>query len=302
MVETVRPSMESLLEQCDEEHELVVVDGGSTDGSLEILEAMSDEHELLRLISLDPDPDRALGKDRQIGVEKARGEYVLPQFDADDRYRPVLPDFEDLYHQLEVQLDRAFFLLAGTYTMAPRDLLLEVPYRNLATEEDKDLWRRLIPRDQLIWLENGRGDDAIGYQRTKLQALRDREIAKKIANFQCGITFASCLRWTFEKNILGIHHGFPRDRGPVRRVLKFLFDVATYPYAYLKALGRESFETPEPFRERAEIERAREEIYVPLSEIERRHGIEVDTSGWSPEAREIFCRGERRGAEEPKGV
>lgn len=64
MADTVRQSLECILNQITPEFEVLVVDGGSTDGSVEILREMESEYEQLKLVECEFDPDRHLGADR----------------------------------------------------------------------------------------------------------------------------------------------------------------------------------------------------------------------------------------------
>ena len=65
-------------EQC----EVLVVDGGSVDGSREIVRARSDRHPSLRLLN---NPRRIQGAAMNIGIQNARGKYVL-RMDAHSEY------------------------------------------------------------------------------------------------------------------------------------------------------------------------------------------------------------------------
>lgn len=289
MVETVEAAVLSVVEQVDDRFELVVVDGGSTDGSLEILRDLDEEHDRFRLVVSEPEPGRRMGSDRQLAVEEARGEYVLPFWAGDDEVRPVLDDLVRLYHQLEDQLDFAFHLLGGGMEMAPRSLLMEVPFRNLQSGEDKDLWRRMLARDALLWVEFGPGKRSLGYERPWLREIWMRDVKTMIADFQCGLPLAGALIGSIEENLLGKRGGGPQARSPPLRLLKVLFDLVVYPFAYLAARTRPRFETPAVTRDHRALEEARYTMQVPIHEIEDRHGIEVDRSELSPTGREVLC-------------
>jgi len=78
--EFLEDSVESVLQQTYPELELIVVDGGSTDGTLEFLGSIADER--LRVVA--HDHPLGLGAARNAGLEASSGEYVV-FLDDDDR-------------------------------------------------------------------------------------------------------------------------------------------------------------------------------------------------------------------------
>jgi len=89
----LRPALESIWNQPGEGHEVVVIDGASTDGTREWLETQR-----ARLAALVSEPDRGIYEAMNKGVAAARGDWVI-FLGADDRLRsgalsavtPVLP-------------------------------------------------------------------------------------------------------------------------------------------------------------------------------------------------------------------
>ncbi|QIO24129.1 glycosyltransferase family 2 protein [Haloarcula sp. JP-L23] len=53
MAETIEESLTSIISQLDDEFEVLVVDDGSTDGSLDILASLADIHKQLRYVVRD---------------------------------------------------------------------------------------------------------------------------------------------------------------------------------------------------------------------------------------------------------
>ena len=87
MSETLEKSLRSMVDQVpSDDYEVVVVDGGSTDGSRDILRRLEDEYEHLRAVLDRSDECDHLGGDRNISFEESRGDYVLESMDTDDRY------------------------------------------------------------------------------------------------------------------------------------------------------------------------------------------------------------------------
>ncbi|SEO82230.1 Glycosyl transferase family 2 [Halogranum amylolyticum] len=285
MAETVRPSLRSMLEQVGDDFEFVVVDGGSTDGTVERLRELEAEDDRVRVVALDPDPDRRLGADRQRSIEECDGEYVLTQLDVDDVYEPVVEDFVSIYHDLEAGVDREFLLSGTGINMAPKSLYLELPYRNLASSEDRDLWRRLFAADAMLWLEHAQIREQIGYEKSLSDRLR-RDWSGKVADAQVGIDFLSCLRWSVSHPRYYI---LEERRGPLGRVAKSLYDLVTYPLAYYAARELPRFETPPGLERRGTLERLVAEARKSLSELEAEYEVSVDREALSARGRQLFC-------------
>jgi glycosyltransferase involved in cell wall biosynthesis len=286
MVETVERSLRSVLDQVGDRYdfEVVVVDGGSTDGTVDVLDRLADEYGALRVVALEPDPDRHLGADRHRSIREAGGEYVLPQLDADDVYEPVVEDFVSVYHDLEAGREDPFLLSGTGINCAPRELLVEVPYRNLRSAEDRDLWRRLHAEDAIVWLDHGPVRSQIGYEKTLGDRLR-RDWSDKRADAQAGLSLASCLRWSLS------HPGYyvlEERRGPVGTVAKRLYDLVTYPLAFAAARGDERFGTPAPMDRCGALEARIHGSRRTLSELEADLGVTVDRGALSERGLELL--------------
>jgi len=286
MAETLERSLRSMADQIDtDEFEVVVVDGGSTDGSRDVLRRLDDEYPHLRAILDRSDECNHLGGDRNISFEESRGEYVLESLDTDDRYFDgVIEDFVSIYHQIDPAVDGPIFLSAIGMNIAPRDLLLEVPYYDLGGAEDRDLYRRLMARDAMVWLEHGPVSEEIGYHMDLRDQLH-RDVHGKICDFQSGVTLRSALKWSLRHEN---HFILERDRGPILNALKKPYDVVSHLYAYLKARGRERHAAPPEFREKGALEHhiARERATLP--ELADRFGVEIDPDAFSEAGRRAF--------------
>lgn len=289
MVETVEPSLRSMLDQVGEKFEMVVVDGGSDDGTVDRLRALETDYDALRVVALDPEPDRRLGADRQRSIEECEGEYVLTQLDVDDRYEPIIEDFVRIYHGLEAGVDHRFLLSGTGINMAPRSLYLDVPYRNLASSEDRDLWRRLFAANASLWLDHAPVREQIGYEKELRDHLR-RDFSGKVADAQVGIDFWSCLHWSVSHPRYYI---LEAERGPLGRAAKGVYDLLTYPLAYYVARDLPRFDTPPGLDRRGTVERLIAEARRPLRELEAEVGVDVDRAALSERGRELFCPDER---------
>jgi hypothetical protein len=71
-------------------------------------------------------------------------------------------------------------------------------------------------------------------------------------------------------------------------VAKRLYDLVTFPYAYLKARGRERHEAPPEFREKGTLERRIVETRKTLPELEAAYDFHLDRDSFSDAGYEAF--------------
>ena len=166
----VRQSIESVLNQKFTDFELIVLDDGSTDGSLEII-AQYEEHPQVRVVSQE---NRGLTVANNIALRMARGRYVV-RLDADDffddnallvmsNYLEKHPDvglvFPDYYtvdasgdiialqrrHNFQADVTLYDQPAHGAGTMIRRDCLVELGGYNeqFSRQDGYDLWLRFI--------------------------------------------------------------------------------------------------------------------------------------------------------------
>ena len=264
---TLRESLTSILRQITREYEVVVVDDGSTDGSLEILEDLSRTHEKLRYIVGD---NNNIAEARNQSYREARGEHVLTSLDTDDRYQEGICDFVAIYHQMTSALDRPFHLQGQGVAIAPRELYLEVPYRSMTYGEDYDRYRRLLAREAIIWFEHELFWEKIDSEGSLTR--RRKSLQRTISEFRAGVTLRSTIKYYFER------HSRPRA---LARCLSALV-------AYLIAARRGRYDLPTPYHRKAKLPREIQARLATLSELEHRYGFEIDTEGLSPQGKEIF--------------
>ncbi len=91
----LRECLDSLLRQTFQDFEIICVNDGSTDGSLEILEEYAGKDSRIRLLN---QKHEGAGSARNAGIEAARGKYI--QFlDSDDFFQPDM--LEEFYNTAE---------------------------------------------------------------------------------------------------------------------------------------------------------------------------------------------------------
>lgn len=149
MQDTLEISITSILGQIDKRFEVIVIDDGSTDDSVIVLEKLRSKYANFSYFSLPHDKQRKLGTTRNISIEKARGDWVIIHLDTDDKIGNGILSFVDDVLRVNSVNDTPALYSGHQIHMAQRDWLLSLgPYRNLYRLEDRDLYQRLIPSAQ----------------------------------------------------------------------------------------------------------------------------------------------------------
>lgn len=276
MAETLEASLTSVLEQLDNRFEVVVVDDGSDDGSVEILQRLEQHYEILRVVT-DAGNDN-LGEARNHSFRLADGEYVLSAVDTDDQFTHCIPQFVSLYHELEDAKDEPFLLLAGGLYMAPRELVLETPYRSLGYGEDRDFYRRLLAKDALLSISHVPFRHSLGYDRPFVENFKVG-VETIVVQFQSGLDFRPYLRWAW-KEFTTIGGQLERHRGLAHLLLA--------PIAYLLSLQGPQYKAPGRFRDVRIYKEALRDIHMTLSDMEDALGAEIDRDALGPRGRALF--------------
>ena len=151
MGDTLKRSLLSILDQVDNDYEILIVDDGSNDNSIDVIKNIMVNHSNLRLIRLKRNKDRGLGITRNISIKEAKGKYVILHIDADDLWEPYIKTFVYLFHKLENLVKKDFLLSGEQINIGKKTLLLKYgPYRNLNRSEDRDMWHRLAAKNLYI--------------------------------------------------------------------------------------------------------------------------------------------------------
>ena len=153
MADYIQQSILSIINQLDETFEVIVVDGGSTDASVERVKELQNHHNNLKLYQLNREKDRRLGEDRNISIKMAEGEYVLLHLDCDDLYHPFIKDWVKVFHLIEKGIGKDILVAGHHINMAKRKLMLENPYKNLKYE-DRELWNRMEKKELFVSLKH----------------------------------------------------------------------------------------------------------------------------------------------------
>lgn len=269
--ETLEESINSIAGQVDDRFELLIVDDGSTDGSIEILERLKKEITNLRVVISDNDN---LGEARNHSFREASGEHILESMDLDDKYHHGILDFVKIYEGLCDQLGDNFYLKGNSINVAPRRLLINYPYRSIGYGEDADLWRRLFANDKIIWLDHEPFYEQIREEDTILQKMKNK-YDKTVVDFRSGVSLNSFVRYCV-KNIF-------------ENVTRYAYFLMICIPAYIKARRLGRFEPPAPeFRKKGMLEKKIADQSMRLQEFKQQFGFDPEELNLSDEGKHLF--------------
>ena len=284
MADTIERALKSVVEQLDDTYEVILLDDGSSDNSLEIVKKMEKKYPILRSIYKKRDPNRKLGETRNLCIQEARGEYVILHIDSDDVWEPFIKEFVTIFHRIEKVIDRDFLLSGQQINIGKKSFLLNHgPYRNAQRAEDRDMWIRLaaidayIPLDHRVFKTRLKRPQKIKYFKTIhdlwYHMLFDIRSIEGIALYKYVLDCLTCLfikySNTFSFKI---------------KIFRTLFAIpALVVGKILKSLPR-----PENMKKHKEFVNYRERTRGTYELIMRRYVSEPDFSGLSNEAIIIF--------------
>ena len=155
MSDTLEQALTSVISQLDLRYEIVVVDDGSNDKSLEILYRMQKKYSNLVVIPLVRDRRRKLGLTRNLSIKAARGQYIILHIDTDDLWDPHIDSFVRVFHEIEKRLSIKEFMLCGDQIhVANKSLLVQNPFLNVYYGEDRCLWAQLMIAGKLFTVKH----------------------------------------------------------------------------------------------------------------------------------------------------
>ena len=282
MEDTLERALTSILDQLNKDYEVLVVDDGSSDSSVAILEEMARKYSLLRIIPLQRDKKRKLGETRNISIREAYGEYVILHVDADDVWEPYIQDFVKVFHKIESCIKKDILLSGQQINIARRDFLLSTgPYRNIYYTEDRDMWLRLAAQGAYIPFEHRVFRERISRERKKtlsktfsvlwyvlLNDMRSTKNKKKYALSTFIMLFDT------KNNQFSL----------LVKILRILFTIPVYTISkFMEPLPK-----PDNMQSYDDFVRYREKMSGDYDDIMKRNGCPPDLSFLSPIAQEIF--------------
>jgi glycosyltransferase involved in cell wall biosynthesis len=118
-VRTIVRSLDSILSQLDDRFEVIVVDGGSTDGTLGALKLM--QHRCRNLTVISYPCSRGIG--RGLACRFARGKYLIQGVDTDLVFQPTLQTILEHYHSNEKIYGEYALFIPGAFLVSTKEIM-----------------------------------------------------------------------------------------------------------------------------------------------------------------------------------
>jgi glycosyltransferase involved in cell wall biosynthesis len=148
MGESLTESFDSLIEQLPDDSEVVVVDGGSTDESKEILEHYDERYDFF---SFTVNEEGTLGHDRNLGSELTDGEVLFHQFDCDERLKDgAIEKLLEKWEEILEDSEKEPVAIIGGIRAGYRDVFLDLKYGEVNRAEDRELGRRVKQSEDYV--------------------------------------------------------------------------------------------------------------------------------------------------------
>ena len=284
MADTIERSLISILEQLDDTYEVILLDDGSTDNSLEIVKKLEKKYSNLRSIYKKRDPNRKLGKTRNLSIKEARGEYVILHIDSDDVWEPYIKEFVIVFHRIEKVIGRDILLSGQQINIGKKSFLISHgPYRNIQKVDDRDMWRRLaaidsyIPLDHRVFRTRLKRPQKIKYFKAIHDLwhvmIDDIRLSQGLDPYKYLWNCLTCLFIKYSNNF-----SFK---------IRFFRTFFAIPAFFLGRIQK-PLPPPENMKTHEEFINYREKTKGTYEQIMRRHGAEPDFSGLSNHAINIF--------------
>lgn len=277
MAATLERSVSSIASQLDNRFEIVLVDDGSSDESVAVMNRLAAQFPAIRVVSLRRDRRRKLGETRNVSVREAKGAYCLLHLDCDDVYAPHLLSWIEAFHQVEAAVGRDILLAGQHIHMAKRSVLLaEGPYINIFRGEDRNMYARFGGRGILWFLDHI--DFATRLPKTSKERFTrtiSHTFDHMITDFRSGTRLADYIRFEFIK---------ARDRS----WKLIIFRLALLPLTWLIAKFHDPIRHEGGIQGHEQIADYRRTHTGTLTNLMERHGKQVDWSRIPAGSRAIY--------------
>ncbi|HHV12443.1 MAG TPA: glycosyltransferase family 2 protein [Clostridiales bacterium] len=157
----LRECLDSLVKQIFDDYEIIIINDGSTDDSLEIAREYKASHENIRCYN---NNKKGVSNARNLGFLKAKGDYIF-FCDSDDYVD--LSMLDKMYREItEAQAEVAVCNIYNVYDNGHKDIALSLPKEKILLNEDYQLTYKII--NGTVFLANSAANKL--YQREYLDS------------------------------------------------------------------------------------------------------------------------------------
>ncbi len=155
MSDTISKTIDSLLRNTNESVEILIVDDGSNDETMDICKKFSEKFTRVNYIFLERDPNRKLGQTRNISVSAAKSDIVALHIDADDCWNDGLQQLIDFYLYFRVELNIRKMIIGNHIALTSKEIFWAANgYENIYRGEDRDFMFRLVKNQDVYFLDH----------------------------------------------------------------------------------------------------------------------------------------------------
>ena len=148
-------ALNSVCMQLDSQYEVVVIDDGSSDNSLDELNRLKTKYNFLKIFPYARDSKRMLGATRNLSIKHSLGKYVVLHIDADDIWEDGIHEWCENAIKLSLKFNDEVFISGNQINFTNKRFIEDFGgYKNMGWTEDRDLWMRLASKNKLIFVNH----------------------------------------------------------------------------------------------------------------------------------------------------
>lgn len=225
---SIYKSLSSVCNQLNDDFEVLVIDDGSNDNSVEELTKLKKKYKNFNFYKYSRNSKRHLGITRNISIEHANGKYVVLHIDADDLWENGIVEWCNKAIKISKKFNDEIFISGPQIQFVSKEFIKKFGgYRGIDYGEDRDLWARLAYINKIIFIKHK-------IFRTRMKLPRKYKYSKAfriswqilLFDFRCGDDVISKL-FPLIKDAL---FGTPK-RGKLGEILRIIYILPAFIYS-----------------------------------------------------------------------
>jgi glycosyltransferase involved in cell wall biosynthesis len=152
---SIYESLSSVCDQLNDNFEILVVDDGSKDNSIEELIKLRKKYDNFIFYSYPRDPKRSLGTTRNLSIKHAKGKYVVLHIDADDKWDNGILEWCYKAIKISQRYNDQIYISGPQIQFVNKEFIEKFGgYRGIDYGEDRDLWARLAYTNKILFINH----------------------------------------------------------------------------------------------------------------------------------------------------